>query len=245
MEIPFLTSGESRVYQALIELGESPVGSIIKLSKVSHSKIYDILKRLSDKGLVSSINKNGRQHFSAAHPDALSHLVAEQNAHLAVAQKKMADVINTLKVKRNISTPKSVLSAYEGMKSMKGVLDYVITKLRRNDEILILGSPKSIGENLGGYLRDWQKRRIKTGAVCKIIGDVDAPTWNDAWWKKSKTQKLTFSKRSKSISPAYLVITKDSVTTIYFSSKILTFIVEHESVASRYREFFSELWRLS
>ena len=47
MEIPFLTMGESKVYQALVELGESPIGNIIKLSKVSHSKIYDILKRLS------------------------------------------------------------------------------------------------------------------------------------------------------------------------------------------------------
>ncbi|HLF54836.1 MAG TPA: helix-turn-helix domain-containing protein [Candidatus Nanoarchaeia archaeon] len=245
MEIPFLTAGESRVYEALTELGESPIGNIIKLSKVSHSKIYDILKRLSDKGLVSSINKNGRQHFSAASPEALSHLVAEQNAHLEMAQKRMSEVIDVLKVKKNISTPKSVLSAYEGMKSMKAVLDYVITKLGKNDEILILGSPKSIGENLGGYLRDWQKRRLKTGAVCKIISDVDAPSWNEDWWKKSKARNQTFSKRSKSVSPAYLVITKDSVTTIYFSSKILTFIIEHEDVASRYIEFFNDLWRHS
>jgi sugar-specific transcriptional regulator TrmB len=60
MEIPLLTKGESKVYQALLELGESPIGGIIKNSSVSHSKIYDILKRLAKKGLVSTIIRNGR-----------------------------------------------------------------------------------------------------------------------------------------------------------------------------------------
>lgn len=237
-----LTSGESKVYQALIELGESPIGNIIKISRVSHSKIYDILKRLSEKGLVSAINKNGRQHFSAADPERLSHLVEEQKEQLQETQRQMEKIVPHLKARKGITAPLSVLSAYEGMKGMKGVLDYSITTLKKGEEILILGSPKSIGENLGGYLRDWQKRRIKTGAICRIIGDVDAPSWNDNWWKESKKKGRTFSKRSKSISPAYLVITKDSVITIYFSSKILTFVIDHKDIAQRYIKFFNALW---
>lgn len=243
MDIPLLTSGESKVYQALIELGESPIGNIIKTAKVSHSKIYDILKRLSEKGLVSAINRNGRQHFSAADPERLSHLVEEQKEQLQETQRQIEKIVPHLKARKSISTSLSVLSAYEGMKGMKGVLDHSITTLKKGEEILILGSPKSIGENLGGYLKDWQKRRIKTGATCRIIGDVDAPSWDDAWWKESKKKKLSFSKRSKSISPSYLVITKDLVITIYFSSKILTFVIEHKDIAQRYIKFFDELWR--
>ena len=243
MEIPLLTPGEAKVYQALVELGESPIGNIIKVSKVSHSKVYDILKRLSEKGLVSSINKNGRQNFSAAEPERLSELVIEEKEKLQTIKHQIGDVIAQLKVSKNIATPISVLSAYEGMKGMKGVLESIITKLKKNDEILILGTPKQISEQLGGYLKEWQKRRIAKKAVCKIISDVDAPKWEDKWWKQSKKKGLTFTKRSNSISPAYIIITKNAITTIYFSSKILTFVIEHEEIAKRYKEFFNEFWK--
>lgn len=243
MEIPLLTTGEAKVYQALVELGESPIGNIIKISKVSHSKVYDILKRLSEKGLVSSINKNGRQHFSAAEPERLSELVIEEKEKLQSIQHKIGDVIAQLNVRKNITTPVSILSAYEGMKGMKGVLESIIAKLKKNDEILILGTPRQIGEQLGGYLKEWQRRRIHKGAICKIISDVNAPKWEEEWWRQSKKKKLTYTKRSKSVSPAYIIITKNAVTTIYFSSKILTFVIEQEEIAKKYKEFFSELWK--
>lgn len=243
MEIPLLTAGEAKVYQALVELGESPIGNIIKISKVSHSKVYDILKRLSEKGLVSSINKNGRQYFSAAEPERLSELVDEEKERLQVVQHQISDIIKQLNVRKNIATPVSILSAYEGMKGMKGALDLIIDKLKKNEEVLILGSPKKIGEQLGGYLKDWQKRRIAKGALCKIIGDIDAPSWEEEWWKQSKKKKQTFTKRSKSVSPAYMVITRGSITTIYFSTKILTFVIEQAEIAQRYKEFFNLLWK--
>ena len=90
MEIPLLTSGESKVYKALVELGETSVGNILKTSGVSHSKIYDILKRLSEKGLVSSINKNGRQFFSAANPRNLLKLANEEEKELDVKKEKIS-----------------------------------------------------------------------------------------------------------------------------------------------------------
>jgi sugar-specific transcriptional regulator TrmB len=245
MEIPLLTNGEARIYQTLVELGESSIGNVIKISKVSHSKVYDVLKRLSEKGLVSSINKNGRQYFSAAEPERLSELVAEEKERLQTIQRKIGDVIRQLGARKNTATPVSVLSAYEGMKGMKSVIDSTLDKLRKNDEILILGSPRRIGEHLGGYLKDWQRRRLAKGVVCKLIVDVDAPSWSDSWWTESKKKKRTFSRRSKLVSPAYIIITKGSVATVYFSSKILAFIIEHEDIAKRYREFFDELWKVA
>lgn len=243
MEIPLLTSGESRVYQSLVELGETSVGNIIKSSKVSHSKIYDILKRLSDKGLVSSINKNGRQYFSPANPHQLTKLVEKEEDELIKKRKEISQVIKELNVRQDISTPISILSSYEGFRGLKTVLDSVLDKIKKNKEIFILGSPKKIGDQAGGYLKEWQKRRIELGAKCKILTDLDSPSWEELWWKKSKKDKLTFTKKSSSISPAYLVITKNVVVTIYFSEVILSLIVEHPEIAKRYVDFFEVLWK--
>ncbi|MAG48096.1 hypothetical protein CL617_05825 [archaeon] len=245
MKIPLLTEGESKVYQALIEIGESSVGNILKISGVSHSKIYDILKRLSEKGLVSSINKNGKQYFSPSEPSTLSAIIDDEKNKLNNIEKDMGVVIKILKSRKNISTPTNMLNSFEGIKGMKTILEKILSKLNKNDNVLILGSPKKIGEEAGGYLKDWQKRRVKKNSICKIITNKDAVSWDDKWWSESKKKKITFTKRSNSVSPAYLVITKDSVSTIYFSSKILSFTIESQDIALRYNQFFNELWKIS
>ena len=245
MEIPLLTQGESKVYRALVALGESSVGNIIKEAKVSHSKIYDILKRLAGKGLVSSINKNGKQYFSPAKPKALKRLLESEHEKLHAMEEDMNEAVDMLRVRMNTVAAKSVLSSYEGIKGMKYVLDSVIDEVSKGDKICILGTPKQVTEKAGGYLKGWQQRRIKKGVVCKILSDKDAGSWNLAWWKASKKRKLTFTKKSDNISPAYLVMTGKSVTTIFFAGQILSFKVEHKDIAKKYQDFFETLWKSS
>lgn len=242
MDIPLLTSGESKVYLSLIELGSSSVGNIIKKSRVSHSKIYDILERLSQKGLVSSSINNGKQYFSAADASRLKALVDEEKNKIQETERTLEPLIKQINLRKNSSAPTSLLSSYEGIKGMKTVLESILLELNKNEEVLMIGSPKQMGEQAGGYLKDWQKRRINSGAICKIITDVDAISWDEEWWEKSKKQKITFTKKSTSISPSYIIITKYSVTTIYFSTHILSFVVRQEDIAKKYKEFFTLLW---
>lgn len=242
MDIPQLTKGEAKVYEALSGLGESFIGDILKTSGVSHSKIYDILKRLSEKGLVSSINKNGKQCFSAAAPSNLLNLINDEKVRLKCDEERMTDIINLLNLRKNKLEPKSILSSYEGIKGLKSVLESILGSLNKNSQILIMGAPKQ-SEDLSGYLKGWQKRRIEIGAVCKIITDLDSPSWKDKWWTESKLRGITFTKKLKTVAPSYIVITEDSVITIFFSARILTFVVKHPDIAIRYIEFFKELWK--
>ncbi|MHA2069961.1 MAG: helix-turn-helix domain-containing protein, partial [Candidatus Thorarchaeota archaeon] len=63
-----LTDGEIRIYEALLELGETTRTQLAKKSGVSPSKIYDVTNRLIEKGIVSAVKKDGILHFSAANP---------------------------------------------------------------------------------------------------------------------------------------------------------------------------------
>ena len=66
-----LTEGEIRIYDALLELGETTRTLLAKKSGISPSKIYDVANRLLEKGIISSVKKQGIIHFSAADPDRL------------------------------------------------------------------------------------------------------------------------------------------------------------------------------
>ncbi|MBT7903228.1 hypothetical protein HN587_05175 [Candidatus Woesearchaeota archaeon] len=245
MKIPLLTEGESKVYTSLNELGESTTGLILKNSGVSHSKIYDILKRLSKKGLVSTVNKNGVQHFSPAPPERLNELVNETELSLANTKQEVKEIINKLKIVEKTGIKTSALNSYEGIKGMKTVLEKVLSHLAPEETVLILGSPKKVGEQTGGYLKNWQQKRINKKAKCKIIVNKDSISWDDKWWKESKRKKLTITKKSNNLAPAYLVITNSVVATIYFSEKPLSFLIEHKEIAKSYKEFFNQAWRES
>ena len=52
-----LTEGEIKVYLALFKIGASSTGPIVKEAKIHSSKVYPILDRLIEKGLVSFIKE--------------------------------------------------------------------------------------------------------------------------------------------------------------------------------------------
>ena len=58
-----LTGIEADIYLALLTLGPSLVSKIVEKTGINRTNIYDRLKRLIDKGLVSYVIKNNRKHF--------------------------------------------------------------------------------------------------------------------------------------------------------------------------------------
>ena len=63
-----LTEGEIRVYEALAYLGQSSTGPIMDKSGISSTKVYLILERLIQRGLVCFIVENNVKKFQIANP---------------------------------------------------------------------------------------------------------------------------------------------------------------------------------
>lgn len=85
-----LTSGEARVFLALLKMGSEKVGQIVKESNVSHSKVYDVLDRLSSKGLVSRIILGNVKYFNAVEPYRLEEYIKRKEQEV----RKQLDITN-------------------------------------------------------------------------------------------------------------------------------------------------------
>ena len=66
-----ITEAETRVYLALVELGSTKNSLIATKSNVAYSKIYKILYRLEQKGLVGHIVKGKVKYFKAMEPKTI------------------------------------------------------------------------------------------------------------------------------------------------------------------------------
>src|SRR3989338_8385224 len=96
-----LTPGEIKVYLALIGLGETTTGPIVDEARVSISKVYSILERLSKKGLVSHVVKNNVKYFKAADPNRLLIYLQEKEEHLKKQEQELKKFIPELELKQN------------------------------------------------------------------------------------------------------------------------------------------------
>lgn len=93
-----LTDGEARVFLSLLKLGSSKVGAVVKDSRVSYSKVYDVLDRLGAKGLVSHVTIGSVRHFNAVEPyrlyDFLNKKEKEVESQKATASSLVVELAN-------------------------------------------------------------------------------------------------------------------------------------------------------
>src|SRR3989338_4958097 len=98
-----LTKSEIQVYLALLELGSSSTGKIVDKSKASSSKIYELLDKLMQKGLVSFIIKSGVKYFEAAPPDRIMDYMKEKEENIIHQKNVLKEIIPQLELKRQLS----------------------------------------------------------------------------------------------------------------------------------------------
>jgi len=112
-----LTEYEEKAYLALLELGIAGGGDISKKSGVPKTRIYDVLKDLSEKRLVNILQKKPML-FKAVRPEiALKHLFEKRIQELKKAE---IDAIKILKQVKKKPTPKIhekviTILGFEGM----------------------------------------------------------------------------------------------------------------------------------
>ena len=108
-----LTKGEIKVYLALNKLSESTVGPIGKESKVSKSKIYDILDKLIEKGLVGYVVKSGTKYFLANDPHLILEYIERKENELDKTKKEVVtEVLPQLMLQRASASKRRIAEIY-------------------------------------------------------------------------------------------------------------------------------------
>src|SRR3989344_8080212 len=128
-----LTKSEIKVYLALLDLGSSTTGPIVDKSGVSSSKIYEIMDKLLQKGLVSYIIKEGMKYFEAADPNRILDYLKEKQTALEEQTKEIKKLLPELELKRTLSKYKSTATIYKGMKGLETAFQDIFKTLKKGD----------------------------------------------------------------------------------------------------------------
>jgi sugar-specific transcriptional regulator TrmB len=238
-----LTEGEIKVYLALVKLGESTTGPLGKESDVSKSKIYDILDKLAQKGLINHITRNGIKCFSANDPRTISDYLAKKEEELGTTKREAERLIKELTLQRATTSTKRFAEIYEGFQSMKTVREELIMTLRKGDEFLVLGAPKIANEQWEGWLLAFHKRREDRGVSMRIIYNANARAFGKKRKQFPKT-KMRYLPNDL-VSPNWIDIFDNTILFSLMMKEPLCIVIRDRALADSFRAYFNIMWRVS
>jgi sugar-specific transcriptional regulator TrmB len=232
-----LTEGESKVYLALLRIGPSTIGNIIKEAQVSNSKIYDILDRLNKKGLIGVSSINNVKNFEAKSPVLIKELIAKREEEIKIIKEDLP------RLEKMYGSGEQLQEAeiLQGINGIKNFTEMILEKLERGDTFYILGTPRESIESLGAYFQDWHARRAKKGIKCKILYNEDLSA------RAKKIDRMALTEigilPNHIIVPTVVDIGKDYVATLIFGEKPLCIVIKNRKVYESYLSYFDMLWK--
>lgn len=242
-EIGF-TKTETKIYLALLKLGQTTTTQIIKESQINPSKVYEFLDKLVQKGLVSYVIKSNKKYFTASSPDSLKELIKEQKEELKEKESKVNELIPELK--KVMKEGEEIINAeiYEGLRGIKTVYERMLTILKKGDTQYIIGIPKVANDQLEAYVLDWHKRRLKIGIKCKFLFDSDAKHYGKVREKMPLTE-VKYLPRGI-ISPVWIEIYGDYVAIGHIKKyNAVLFLIKDKEIAKGYLDYFNLIWKVS
>lgn len=237
-----LTPGESKVYLALLKLGQTKVGKIVKESDVAYSNIYDVLDRLKSKGLVSWIIKGKTRYFQASDHYKFEDYLEEKQLELNNQKEKLKKIIPNLEAiskKKDSNLNAEIFTGWKGLKTaflkmikQENITEYLFSYIDNSQYNLVDADYFFIS-----LLDELKKRNIPIKGIA------------DKSYKKS--QFLSEVKHDMQIRFAdfptvgNIDICKDKVLITSWSKTPIGLLIHSQEIANNLTNYFNFVWQSS
>jgi len=235
-----LTDGEIKIYLALLELGSSSTGNIIQKSSISGSKVYEVLDRLIEKGLVSSVTKNGVKYFESSSPNKILDYLNEKEKEIEFEKINIQKIIPELLLKQN-SHVKSEVKVYTGLEGLKTANEDIINTLKKGEEWLSMGLTEQ-PESWEIYFNKKQVKRSKKGILHRHLVNEKYKSLYQAR-KKLPYTKFRFLPKEFEMPTSTEIYGDKIIIMILIKENPMAIMIESKPVADSFKKYFEHLWK--
>ncbi|MFH1174534.1 MAG: helix-turn-helix domain-containing protein [archaeon] len=230
-----LSEAEARVYLSLLELGSTLAGPVIKKTGLHRGTTYQILQRLQEKGLVSSIIKGKKQHFAAAPPEQFKDMLKEK-------EEKLDSILPELALKAKLSIEKQDVTVYSGVNGIRAVLDKMLDELGSKGEYSDFGVSGLFKEVMGPYWELWQKRKKKLGITSQVIFNEDVKKKSPELLQNYVGEARFHPREFASITDT-MIYNNNVILFIWTARPPIAIVICNKENADSYRNQFLLMWK--
>jgi sugar-specific transcriptional regulator TrmB len=221
-----LTTNESKVYLALLDLGPSLAGQISRKTGLHRRTIYDTTEMLIKKGLIGYILQNNRRLFSATNPNRIIEIIKEK-------ENLISPLIETLTLKFNKTKEKQETNFYKGKEGLKTIFEDQLN----SKEILILGASPKAYEILQFYFKWYDKTRKEKKIKSRIIA-------TDKKLKRIPFSEIKYLPKVYE-SPVAVNIYEDKTAIILWAKDPIAILIKNKEITEGYKKYFELMWKIA
>ncbi|MBI2573280.1 hypothetical protein HYV86_05445 [Candidatus Woesearchaeota archaeon] len=234
------TDGEIKIYLALLELGETTTGPIIDKAHISSSKVYEILEKLTQKGLVSHVQKSGMKYFQPSSPQRLLDYIQQEKRAFEESEKELEKIIPLLEQRQKLSQEAQTCSVYEGFEGIKTVFNRILETLKKGEEYYVFTVDEEItSPELKLFFLNYHLKRIEKGIRVKLLSKIIHKNKITKLYPQYKLSQRRFIDHAF---PTGVFIFKGYVMHFIYSPTPTLFVIQSEQTYSNYERFFEEMW---
>lgn len=236
-----LTEGEARAYLALLKLGSSTVGAIVKESKISYSKIYEVLGRLMEKGLVSFNLKEKTKYFQSVKPNRLLEFIKQKEEEIKKNKEMIQEILPDLE---GISGKKDNQTAeiFIGLKGLRTAYDLLLKDYSKK---ILLSFFYVHDEKYSEIANDFYEKEFlyfkELGIKARGISDVNLKS-SKSFVKPPKFVNLKFVDFPL---PSTIDIYQDKVLLTTWRDKPFAYLITSKEISENLRNYFDKVWKIA
>src|SRR3989344_279100 len=230
-----LSEGEAKVYLALIDIGSTLAGPVIKKTGLHRGTTYQILQRLLGKGLVSSVIKGKKQFFAPVDPRRLVDILKEKQENLEI-------ILPQLNARLKESKEKQEVTVYSGVKGIRSVMGKILEELKYKGEYYDFGVSGLFQEVMGDYWYLWQKRKkdykIKSYVIFNENLKKNNPKLVNDYFGEARFHPKEYSSITDTM------IYEDTVILFVWTGKPpFAVVIKNKDNAESYKNQFKLIWK--
>jgi sugar-specific transcriptional regulator TrmB len=230
------TEREIKVYISLLELGLTTVGPIASKTKLQHSKVYETLDKLIEKGLVSFIVIGKTKHFQAADPQEIINLIEDR-------KRRFKGVLKELRLKQKYADSKQIAIVHEGFKSFKAMFNRIADELQKGNFYWAFAFKHEYYTPAASlFLRKFHQKLEEKKIDDRLLGHVSVKVPIKKAFEGNKNMKIRFTKNE---TPLGVIIIKNKVINLIWGERPTAIEITSEQIYEQYKKFFLELWNKS
>lgn len=225
-----LTTAEIKIYLALLELGSSTAGPILKKTGLQNSVVHMTLSKLVEKGFAHYTKRGKIKHYQAADPNTILDFIEEK-------KKRFKEILPQLLVKQQ-KVEKQESEVYEGFKGFKAMFYEMIKDAKPGDEFLFFAfhtEDLDAFDQIFNFYRDFEKERKKRGI--KIKGIVPRKMK-----EKMKGRDPELFIYVDFPIPANVSIFQNKISLTPWEAQPICFLITSRQLADSFRAYFYSIW---
>lgn len=227
-----LTRNESKVYLALLQLGSSTAIEITKRSKVHRVNVYDVLERLREKGLISSVMQAQKKIYEAANPQQLLHLLKQK-------EQLLSEILPQLEQDFKFKKEKQQVSYFLGT---EGLMRAYFMMLEQNATVFGIGGSGLNRQYLKHRHALWNKERMKQKIGMNVLYYEFTRKDKESGWEDSTVHIRYLPDKFKTL--GMIDICGDLVVNLLpIEGNVMAIVIENKVLADTYRQFFHFMWQ--